>query len=155
MAEEFTIRQGAVEDAEIVVSHRCGMFRDMGFRDDDAMKQMADRFRPWLVHKMQASEYLTWFAVNADGEVVAGLGMWLMDWPPHLIGTGPPRANILNVYTRPECRRKGLAKKLLDRAIEWCRANGVGTLSLHASPAGRPIYEAAGFKPTTEMRLVL
>lgn len=135
------------------------MFRDMGFRDDEAMKQMADRFRPWLLDKMQAGEYLTWFAVvdqgDEHGQIVAGLGMWLMDWPPHLIGSGPPRANILNVYTRPESRRKGLAKKLLEHAIEWCRANGVGTLSLHASREGRPIYESVGFKPTTEMRLLL
>lgn len=127
----------------------------MGFPEDAKMKQMADRFRPWLVQKMQAGEYLTWFALDDQGEVAAGLGMWLMDWPPHLIGTGPPRANILNVYTRPESRRHGLAKLLLDRAIEWCRANGVGTLSLHASAAGRRVYESAGFKPTTEMRLVL
>ncbi len=52
-------------------------------------------------------EYLAWFAVDSSGTIAAGLGLWLMDWPPHMIGPGPWRGNILNVYTRPENRRHG------------------------------------------------
>lgn len=135
------------------------MFLDMGYPDDDAMRRMCEAFRPWLVRKMQAGEYLAWLAVvdqgDDDGAVAAGLGMWLMDWPPHLLGPGPPRANILNVYTRPESRRNGLARKLMEHALAWCRSHGIGTIILHASNAGRPLYESMGFKPTTEMRIVL
>jgi hypothetical protein len=99
--EEFSIRQGTLEDAESVVAHRRAMFVAMGYRDDDVMQQMLDRFRAWLAQKMMAGEYLAWFAVDEGGEIAAGLGMWLMDWPPHMLGPGPARANILNVYTRP------------------------------------------------------
>jgi GNAT superfamily N-acetyltransferase len=72
-----------------------------------------------------------------------------------MVGPGRWRANILNVYTQPESRRNGLARKLLEHAIEWCRANKVSTVILHASEAGRPLYQSLGFKPTTEMRVVL
>ena len=152
---DFTIRPGTLDDVETVAAHRRAMFLDMGYPEDEKMRMMLDRFRPWLVRKMQAGEYLAWIAVDDDGAVAAGLGMWLMDWPPHLIGPGPPRANILNVYTRPESRRKGLARKLMEHAISWCRVNGVGTVILHASSEGRPLYESMGFKSTTEMRIVL
>jgi ribosomal protein S18 acetylase RimI-like enzyme len=78
-----------------------------------------------------------------------------MDWPPHLVGPGPWRANILNVYTRPESRRMGLARKLMDTALAWCRANHVQAVILHSSDDGRHLYESMGFKATNEMRILL
>ena len=36
--------------------------------------------------------------------------------------------------------------------LSWCRANGVESVVLHASPEGRPLYEQLGFTPTNEMR---
>jgi hypothetical protein len=88
VAEQFLIRAGTLADAEIVVAHRRAMFLDMGYPDDGAMRGMLERFRPWLLAKMQAEEYLAWFAVDEDHAVAAGLGMWLMDWPPHMHGPG-------------------------------------------------------------------
>ena len=49
----------------------------------------------------------------------------------------------------------GLARSLMAKAIEWCRANGVSTVILHASNEGRVLYESMGFAPTNEMRIVL
>ena len=158
MAEQFLIRAGTLADAETVVAHRRAMFLDMGYPDDDAMRGMIERFRPWLVARMQAGEYLAWFAVergDQDQTVAAGLGMWIMDWPPHMLGPGRWRPNILNVYTRPECRRQGLARKLMDHALAWCRANRLSTVILHASDAGRPLYQSMGFQASTEMRMIL
>jgi GNAT superfamily N-acetyltransferase len=155
VAAEFAIRPGTLDDAETIVSHRRAMFLDMGYPDDDAMEHMLERFRPWLKQKIQAGEYLAWFAIREDGAVAAGLGMWLMDWPPHMLGPGRWRPNILNVYTRPESRRNGLARRLAETAIEWCRANRLTTVILHASDAGRPLYASMGFQPSTEMRMIL
>jgi GNAT superfamily N-acetyltransferase len=156
---EFAIRQGTLDDVETVVAHRRAMFLDMGYPEDEKMRNMCEKFRPWLVGKMQAREYLTWFAVPRDlddgGAIVAGLGLWLMDWPPHMLGPGRWRANILNVYTRPQSRRNGLARRLTETAIEWCRANEISTVILHASDAGRPLYQSMGFQPSNEMRMLL
>jgi len=72
---------------------------------------MATKFLPWVRDKMMAGEYLAWFAVTANDAVVAGAGLWLMDWPSHLIGSSPRRGNILNVFTEPEFRRQGMARR--------------------------------------------
>jgi GNAT superfamily N-acetyltransferase len=91
----------------------------------------------------------------SDGAVAAGLGLWLMDWPPHVIGSGLRRGNIISVYTEAAHRRQGLARLLLNTAPDWCRANRVDVIILHASKEGRHLYESVGFEPTNEMRLVL
>lgn len=151
----FLIRPATLADAETIVAHRRAMFLEMGYLDDDAMHQMLRAFRPWLLTKMESGEYLAWFAIGADREIAAGLGLWLMDWPPHMLGPGRWRANILNVYTRLDSRRQGLARQLVETALAWCRANQLSTVILHASDAGRPLYASMGFQASTEMRMVL
>jgi GNAT superfamily N-acetyltransferase len=135
------------------------MFREMGYRDEAALDKMCQAFRPWLERRMRHNEYLAWFAVEQavdhDGAVAAGLGLWLMDWPPHMIGPGAPRGNILNVYTRPESRRMGLARRLMDAALAWCSLNQVRAVILHSSDDGRQLYKSLGFEPTNEMRILL
>jgi GNAT superfamily N-acetyltransferase len=62
---------------------------------------------------------------------------------------------IVNVYTEPAWRRHGLARGLMVAMLDWLRQEGYGTVSLHASDFGRPLYESLGFRSTNEMRLQL
>jgi len=148
------IRLATLDDAATLTAHRRGMFRDMGYRDDAALNAMAEKFLPWLKARMRAGEYLAWLATAEDGRVAAGAGLWLMDWPPHMIGSGR-RGNILNVYTHPDFRRRGLARRVTEAAMLWCGQNGIDCVILHASKEGRPLYQALGFEPTNEMRILL
>ena len=124
------IRPAAIEEAAIVGAQRRAMFFDMGYRD--GLDTMVEAFVPWVIEKMRAGEYLGWFAVAEDGAIAAGAGLWLMDWPPHMIGPGS-RGNILNVYTEPGYRRQGLARRLTETAIDWCRAYGIGKMCIRDS----------------------
>ena len=148
-----TIRLATPVEAETIVAHRRAMFSEMGYRDEAALDAMAASFRPWLRKKMDTGEYLAWLAVETDGRIAAGLGLWLMDWPPHMIGPGARRGNILNVYTERAWRRQGIARRLMEAALDWCRTHGIRTVILHSSDDGRALYESLGFQPTNEMRL--
>jgi GNAT superfamily N-acetyltransferase len=152
----MNIRPATLEesDLEAIVHHRRAMFLDMGYREEAALNLMSARFRPWLRHKMEAGEYLAWFALAPDSSIASGLGLWLMDWPPHLVGASPQRGNILNVYTEPAHRRGGMARALMQTALDWCSANHLDVVILHASAEGRRLYESLGFEPTNEMRLI-
>ncbi len=149
------IREATLEerDIETIVHQRRAMFFDMGHRDERALELMSERFRPWLRRKMEAGEYLAWFAIVRDEFVAGGAGLWLMDWPPHIVGGGKWRGNIVNVYTEAAYRRQGLARELMKKVMEWCARQGVETVILHASEEGRPLYERLGFEATNEMRL--
>ena len=155
LPEGFTLRRASTDDVITLVEHRRGMFYDMGYRDPAALDSMAARFRPWLLTQMNSGEYLAWLVVAPDGSIAAGTGLWLMDWPPHMIGAGLRRGNILNVYTIEKFRRRGLARQLMEAAIQWCRENRVDTIILHASPDGRALYESMGFTASNEMRIRL
>jgi len=149
------IRAATLDDAESLIEHRRAMFFEMGYRDAAALDGMVAEFRPWLRRKMESGEYLAWVAIEPNDRIVAGLGLWLMDWPPHMIGPGAPRGNILNVYTDTAYRRQGIAREMMKIALEWCSQRNIGAVVLHASDDGRELYQQLGFRPTNEMRVML
>jgi GNAT superfamily N-acetyltransferase len=155
LPEGFNLRRASIADLEILVHHREAMFRDMGYSDEAAMSAMSAKFREWLREHLESGDYLAWLIDAPDGSIAAGAGLWLMDWIPHMIGKGARRGNILNVYTDVRYRRQGLARELMSAVLDWCKENGVDTIILHASPAGRSLYESMGFSASNEMRLRL
>ena len=60
------------------------------------------------------------------------------------IAAGPVGV-IGNVAVRPEFQRRGLGKLLTAHALDWQRAQGVRSVWLDATPAGRPLYRQLGF----------
>jgi ribosomal protein S18 acetylase RimI-like enzyme len=152
---DYELRRATALDAATITGHRRAMFADMGYIDAARLDAMDTAFLPWVTAHLERGEYLGWLALDATGVVVAGAGLWIMEWPPHALGVDPRRGNILNVYVAPGHRRRGLARRLMQVVLDECRASGLETVILHASEAGRPLYEALGFTPTNEMRRLL
>ena len=64
------------------------------------------------------------------------------------------KAYIMNMYTHPDYRRRGIAYKTLDRLIYDIKCKGITSVSLEATAMGRPLYEKYGFvKMNDEMEL--
>ena len=62
---------------------------------------------------------------------------------------------IMNMYTRPEYRRMGIAYHVLDLLIQDAGEKGVSFITLEATAAGKPLYEKYGFSAmTSEMELL-
>ncbi|WP_425146649.1 GNAT family N-acetyltransferase [Deinococcus sp.] len=150
LTPSYTLRPATPADAALIAAQREAMFSAMGTEYREEVAQ----FAAWVQPRLEAGTYLGWMVVHT-GEVVAGAGLLLMDWPPHFIDPQPIRGYLLNVYTRPDHRGKGLARTLTEAAIAETRRRGIRILTLHASEFGRPVYQKLGFEPTNEMRLVL
>jgi ribosomal protein S18 acetylase RimI-like enzyme len=150
----YTIRFATLDDVPVVSHQRAAMFTDMGF-DPALVSRMEPPFQAWVSDLIRSGEYIGFLAVAEGGEVVAGAGLWLNQWIPSPMISSGKRGYILNVYTEPEHRRQGLARRLVDACIGYCREQRLTAVVLHASEQGRSIYEGMGFKDTSEMRLYL
>lgn len=64
------------------------------------------------------------------------------------------RAHLMNVYTRDEYRRQGIAKKMVKLLIDESWREGVTEISLDATVSGRPLYESMGFTDSTECMIL-
>jgi GNAT superfamily N-acetyltransferase len=151
----LTIREATAGDVDVVMHHRRSMFADMGNRDPTALDAMDASSRPIFARALADGSYRGWLVEDAGGRVVAGGGIIRLPYHSSPRDPDPRRAWIVNMYTEPEYRRQGLARRLMEAMIEWCRGQRMANVFLHASDEGRPLYEALGFTPTNEMRLPL
>ena len=159
---EFTIRPATAADAPIIARHRAEMFTDMGVLPSAIYQSLVDETVRYLERAMPAGEYLGWLAApgGSAADIVAGAGVQRRRVLPHPSATGENvvlasgrQAIVLNVFTEPAWRRRGLARLLMAEILGWARSVALDTLVLHASDAGRPLYEELGFDATNEMRL--
>jgi len=151
MPNTFTLRIAHVGDAEIIAEHRRAMFVDMGM---EVPANSVSLFIEWVRPRLIDKTYLGWFLTLADGQVIAGAGLWLIEWPPTPIDLSITRGYLLNVFVQPDYRRQGLAHQLMDVVLDYCAQQHIRVIMLHASNKGRPLYESLGFVGTNEMRLV-
>ena len=161
MAEKFVVRSATPADAATVAWHRARMFQDMGQLPSPLFEAFRKRSEERIRDLISRSQYLGWLASaeNAPDNIIAGAGVQLRHALPHPAEDATKfaegrQAIILNVFTEPEWRRKGLARLLLERIIDWSRQEKLDRLLLHASAEGRSLYERLGFVMTNEMKLV-
>jgi GNAT superfamily N-acetyltransferase len=151
----YILRSATPADLDIVLRHRRRMFEDMGYVEPAALEEVVALSATLIGKGLRDGTYHAWFAVDDTGRVVAGAGVILLTFQPHARDPRTERAWIVNVFTEPEHRRKGLARRVVLAAIDWCRGEGMKFVFLHASDEGRALYESLGFQPTGEMRLAL
>jgi GNAT superfamily N-acetyltransferase len=157
--ERVRLRPATESDWATMVDFRLAMFEDMF-----AVKHGPDAVRPVVPAALRESndrwmaehfgrDFIAWMA-ELDGRPVAGAGLLWFAHPPGPTNPGGLEAYILNVYTRPEARRQGLARALVERLVEEARAAGVTRIWLRASDEGRPLYELMGFRAGNYMELI-
>lgn len=149
----YVIREAALGDLPKLVAQRRHMYEDMGYSDEAKLDELEKAFELWLHDRLEDGRYHNWLVETTDGQLAAGAGLWLVDWPPQMMDMSPYRGYIMNVYTEPAFRKRGLARRMIQSIVEWCGQHEIHTISLHASAEGRPVYEDLGFQTTNELRL--
>jgi GNAT superfamily N-acetyltransferase len=152
---EMRIRAATLADIATLIHHRRMMWWDMGRRNEAALVLMEAAAGEYFRTAVLDGSYVGFLAENESGAITGGGGIVISPWPGILGQRSPRKAMILNLYVEPACRRRGIARALMEAMIGWCRENGFGNVSLHASDRGRPLYKQLGFEPTNEMRLDL
>jgi GNAT superfamily N-acetyltransferase len=134
------------------------MFRDMGEVPTQALgAQMLAESTTALTAFLSDQSYLGWLAIGHRDIAIAGAGVHIKPQLRRIshdgsrIVTAPVQVAV-NVYTEPEWRRQGIARALMKVLMEWAAGQGTDRVVLHASDAGRPLYQSLGFEPTNEMR---
>ena len=150
----LTTRKATQADAELIAAHRRAMFTEMGKSEQAALDEMRRNFVPWVERMIACGKYVGWI-VEDGGRAVASAGFFELEWPPHpLDPEGEHRGYLLNFWVEPECRGRGLARGLVREALAEARRRKIRVTALHASDAGRRVYEPMGFKATNEMYFV-
>jgi GNAT superfamily N-acetyltransferase len=143
----FVVRSAVADDAPTLARHRVGMLVHIGSLtvDDPRAARIEAASRRFIDDAMRRGEWAAWIAEERDAVLGSGSAL-LRPLPPSPVSLeGGFEAYLLNVFTEPAARRRGVATAVMKAALAWCRAQGFVRTSLRASAAGRPVYEPLGF----------
>ena len=153
-------RRAVPADAEALVALRVLLMRAMGEPDADE-PGWQDSARSWFARELAGDEAVA-FVVDAPGtpggvtsSVVACALVTLHHDAPSARNPHGTTAHLTNVCTVESARGRGYARACVDAALDWARAAGADSVSLHATPDGERLYRSLGFDDTryTELRL--
>jgi GNAT superfamily N-acetyltransferase len=153
-AGRVSIRPAVPSDLATIVEFRLAMFDDISGAEagltprPESLRRDNER---WVAEHLDR-DFFAWIA-ELDGRPVASAGLIWFAHPPGPLNPIGKEAYILNVYTRPEARRLGLARALMERLAEEARLAGVRRVWLRASDEGRPLYESMGFRAGNYLEL--
>ena len=153
-AMEF--RKATAEDIDLLVRTRIEVLRAAnGLADSADMSEVEKQSRAYY-GKALADGTHTALLVSDHGQFIGAGGISYSRVMPTYHNPTGRKGYIMNMYTRPEYRRKGIAFHTLDLLIQDAREKGLASVSLEATEAGRPLYEKYGFSGMKdEMELIL
>ena len=163
MTREFRIRPATPEDVAVIGWHRARMFQDMGLVPDHLFESFRTKALDRLSRALASGDYFGWLVIETKTpeKIITGSGVIIRVIQPFpqrrkngeiTIAEGR-QGLIVNVFTEPEWRRRGIGTLLMTRIIQWSRQQNLDDLVLHASDDGRSLYQRMGFVLTNEMRL--
>lgn len=150
----ISVRNASASDISEILRQRRRMYEDMDYKDVNALAEMIKLSSEYLEKAILDGSFHAWLAC-IDHKPIGGGAVIISPWLAHPYDLDCRRATILNVYTDPEYRRRGIARQLIETMIAWCKEEGLARVTLHASDDGRHLYESLGFELSNEMRLRL
>jgi ribosomal protein S18 acetylase RimI-like enzyme len=152
----MNILEATPRDDDILIRHFLAIQESNGTPPEairgDARLRALDFIRHGREHRRLGA-----FLALIDGEVAGSVACELRRhvYPDVVAPSHRLAGYIWSLYVEPARRRRGVARRLVERAVAHLRAVGCTSAVLHASAAGEPLYERLGFEPGREMRLKL
>jgi len=142
----YQLRRANFNDIDKLIDFRVEFLEEIQNPPPDMeMEIFLKSLKDFFLEKMKSNDFVAWLA-ESDYEIIATSGLSFLQKPPHFINLTGRFAYIMNMYTKPEWRRKGIGLALLEKLFEEIKKKGIQSVVLHATPAGRPLYEKYGFR---------
>jgi ribosomal protein S18 acetylase RimI-like enzyme len=155
---KLVYRRATIDDVQALVDCRIKFLNELfNHPENEETAIVRKSLREYFSQAIPSKNFVAWVAEH-DGKIIATGGMVVWQKPAMYGGVESGRLGyLLNFYTLPEARRRGIGTRLLNELIKEAEALGLKYLHLHASKAGISIYRKAGFAehdmPELELRL--
>ncbi len=137
-------RKAAMEDINELVRLRIDFLNEVqvtvGQNDEELTKQTFE----YLKINMQNDSFVSWLALDND-KIVGTSGICFYTIPPSFKNITGKNAYIMNMYTIPGYRSRGIANELFQSVVKEAKNRGCGKITLNATDMGRPLYLKNGF----------
>ena len=143
--QNLEFRKATTADIDLLVETRIEVLRAANELTESVdMSEVEKQSRNYYEQALADGTHTALLVFDHGQFVGAGAISYYRVMPTYHNPTGR-KGYIMNMYTRPEYRRKGIAFHTLELLIEDAQEKGIVSVSLEATSAGYPLYEKYGF----------
>ena len=142
---DFTYKKAGLNDLDILIKTRIDILRVINHIDADTdMGEFEKKVKDYYKTALKKGTHTAYLVFDNDKFIGAG-GIDYYKVMPSYHNPSGDTAFIMNLYTHPDYRRKGIAYKVLDLLVKDAKERGVESIILDSTLMGRPLYEKYGF----------
>lgn len=143
----LNLQQGTLADIDFLIETRLEVLRAVfDISPDQDMSKLAETNRDYYTKSIPSGEHLACLAFEGDKFAGSG-GICFYNIMPSLDNTNGKCGYIMNMHTRPNFRRKGVASAIICWLLDHAKQRNVTEITLEATPTGKLVYEKLGFVP--------
>ena len=154
---ELTFRTAGIGDLELLTESRLRAIRTYRHLSETAALPhgLPDAVRDYYRQALASGSHIALLALAGERLAATG-GLDLRREMPSYHNPAGLSGHIMNIWTDPAFRGRGIAWRMLDLLTAAACERGCLTVSLHTTAMGRPLYQRYGFTATDdEMELEL
>ncbi|MFX0108822.1 MAG: GNAT family N-acetyltransferase [Candidatus Hodarchaeota archaeon] len=154
--QNIIFRRAGIDDVPDLIEYRVRFLSEQyNHPENYETRALRKALLEYFSKSIPSRDFIAWVAEYRQ-KLIATSGMVVWNIPARFRGVESGKLGyLLNFYTVPEARGKGIATRLLDELIKEARSLGLKYLHLHASKEGVTIYKKAGFVEPNMPELVL
>lgn len=152
----MNFEKATIKDINMLTDLRLAYLQeDLGVITD---KQLIQESLPGYYEKHLNKDLMVYVARD-DEDIIACAFLLIVEKPMSPSYITGKTGTVLNVYTKPEYRNKGYAKKLMTMMLEEATAQDVSVIELKSTEDGYSLYKSVGFEDVVvkyhNMKIVL
>lgn len=151
----FVYKKATIKDIDVLTRTRIIVLRAANnLSADTNMSEVQKQSYEYYLKALKNNTHIAYLVFNENSIVGSG-GISFFQVMPTYHNPSGYKAYIMNMYTHPDYRRRGIAYKMLDILVNEAKSKGINAISLETTEMGRPVYEKYRFvQMKNEMELV-
>lgn len=148
------LRKATIEDINVLVQLRIDyLIDDRGYLEEDEKEIITDQLKCY--YQSHISKDFLAILAEENGIILSTAFLTITEKPANPSFITGVTGTLLNVFTYPGYRRKGIATKVISLLLEEGKKVNVSSFELFATEKGKPLYKKLGFvePKCTAMRL--
>ncbi len=120
------------------------LLEDYGDLSEDRLTIITNNLQSYF--KYHLNKDLFAFVCRDTDRIVSCCFLCVSEKPPNPTFINGKTGTILNVYTKPEYRKNGIAGKLIKMLLDESEKTGLDYVELKATESGYNLYKSIGFE---------
>lgn len=154
---EMIFEKATLEDIDELVAMRIAYLVEDYNGLQDSEKEKIEKSLPDYYKKHLNQDLI--ICVARENKIASCVFLLITEKPANPSFISGKTGTVLNVYTKPEYRKRGLASKLMNMLLEEAKERKLDFVELKATEDGYPLYKAIGFEESVskykQMKYVL